>query len=154
MSFRLRPAKVSDVPALHAIERLSFGPRDAFSPRTLRYLITKANATTIVAESLPARLPLAYATALVRRAGAGPSARLYSLAVHPRARGQGVSRKLLLRLFRTLKRQTVRRITLEVEATNTPAISLYHSLGFATDKRLPHYYARHRHGLRMLLALR
>jgi ribosomal protein S18 acetylase RimI-like enzyme len=146
---------VDDVPALAAIERLSFGARDAFSPRTLRHLITRAKAVTVVAESIPARRPLAYATALLRSAPARPaSARLYSVAVHPMARGQGLARKLLNRLLRRLASLHVARVSLEVEATNTPAVALYKSLGFVTDKHLPHYYARRRHGLRMVRASR
>src|SRR5438067_2150071 len=87
--FRLRPARPDDVPALAAIDRLSFGARDAFPPRTLRHLIARAKAVTIVAESMPARRPLAYATALLRSVPGKPlSARLYSIAVHPLSRGQ------------------------------------------------------------------
>jgi ribosomal-protein-alanine N-acetyltransferase len=53
-------------------------------------------------------------------------------------------------LVDTLRRRGVRRVYLEVEATNTPAVTLYQRLGFRGIGDLPDYYGPGKHGLHML----
>lgn len=64
------------------------------------------------------------------------------LAVDPRYRRQGIARRLMQTLF-PLKKQ----IFVEVETTNTPALSLYQSLGFEPVGQRQHYYGPNRHAM-------
>lgn len=76
---------------------------------------------------------------------------MYSLAVHPRARGRGLARALVAASLRRLP-AGISRLGLEVRADNAAAVGLYCALGFIETARLPAYYGRGRHGLRMRAA--
>ena len=56
---------------------------------------------------------------------------VYVLGVHPRARGLGLGRALTLAGLHHLRDQGLAGSLLYVDATNSPAIALYTSLGFA-----------------------
>ncbi|MFM7622274.1 MAG: GNAT family N-acetyltransferase [Alphaproteobacteria bacterium] len=64
------------------------------------------------------------------------------LAVDPLYRRQGIARRLM-QTFLPLKKQ----IFIEVEATNTPALSLYQSLGFDPIGQRRDYYGPSRHAV-------
>jgi mycothiol synthase len=55
-----------------------------------------------------------------------------SLVVSPSERGRGTGRALFLAGVRTLRERGRERIRLSVRAENTPAVSLYRSVGFET----------------------
>ena len=65
---------------------------------------------------------------------------MMNLAVHPDYRRMGVGEKLVEELIVRLKEQQVSCLTLEVRASNIPAISLYEKLGFTPVGRRPNYY--------------
>ena len=65
---------------------------------------------------------------------------MMNLAVAPDYRKQGVGRMLVCELVRRLQENKVSCLTLEVRASNEPAISLYQSLGFVEVGRRPGYY--------------
>ena len=69
---------------------------------------------------------------------------MMNLAVSPASRGQGVARTLVGLLIKALSERDVRALTLEVRASNTPAIRLYESLGFSPVGRRPRYYEKPR----------
>ncbi|EIJ44329.1 acetyltransferase [Beggiatoa alba B18LD] len=86
----IRPAHLDDIEALLVIENLCFNT-NRLSRRNFRYLLSKAHAHTIVDEEAGAirgytMLLLSHGTSM---------ARLYSLAVHPDYRQQGVAQVLL-----------------------------------------------------------
>jgi len=64
-----------------------------------------------------------------------------SIAVLPHARRKGIGEALLRRAIESVKRRGVKEVYLEVRVSNTPAINLYHKLGFKIAKRVPKYYA-------------
>lgn len=66
------------------------------------------------------------------------------LVVAPLYRRQGIARRLMQTLL-TLKKQ----MFIEVEATNTPALSLYQSLGFEPIGQRRDYYGPNRHAIVM-----
>ena len=65
---------------------------------------------------------------------------MMNLAVRQDARRQGIAKALVLELCRRLAAKGVASLTLEVRASNAPAISLYETLGFAQVGVRPNYY--------------
>ena len=65
---------------------------------------------------------------------------MMNIAVAPNYRRQGVAAALVEELVRQLKANGNHCLTLEVRASNAPAIALYEKLGFAQIGRRPNYY--------------
>lgn len=64
-----------------------------------------------------------------------------NVAVLPGARGQGLGKKLLKALLQYAANLGARYLTLEVRASNAPAIALYKSFGFIKVSVRKRYYA-------------
>lgn len=148
MTWAIRPAGPADVPGIAALEQNAFAS-DRFNARQLRYLITRAQATALVAGDTTA--PLGYAVALYRRGSA--SARLYTIAVAAAARGKGVATALVEAIAAAARARGCAGLTLEVRADNSAAHQLYRKLGFVESGRLPGYYEDGAEALRMRLEL-
>ena len=65
---------------------------------------------------------------------------MMNIAVHPDCRRRGIAEKLIDALICALREKGSRGLTLEVRASNAPAIALYEKLGFAQVGRRPNYY--------------
>lgn len=65
---------------------------------------------------------------------------MMNLAVSPDYRRQGIGQALVNALVAHLQQNKVIALLLEVRVSNTPAIALYESLGFAQVGRRPKYY--------------
>ena len=65
---------------------------------------------------------------------------MMNVAVHPEHRRKGVAEALIAALSQGLKERGNVWLTLEVRASNAPAIALYDKLGFAQVGRRPNYY--------------
>ena len=65
---------------------------------------------------------------------------MMNIAVDPNYRRQGVAAALIEALVASLKVNGNHCLTLEVRASNVPAIALYEKLGFAQVGRRPNYY--------------
>ena len=63
-----------------------------------------------------------------------------NVAVAPDARRQGVARCLLSALDEYGRKHALYRLTLEVRASNTPAIALYEGAGYVSDGVRPRFY--------------
>jgi [ribosomal protein S18]-alanine N-acetyltransferase len=127
------PMRLEDVPAVHAIERLSFRtpwPAYAFDQelrgnRLARYVVARAG------------------DALVGFAGVWlmvDDAHITTFGVHPDWRRQGIGRQLLVNLAELSVAIGARRMTLEVRASNQAAQALYRGFGFEIVGRRPRYY--------------
>lgn len=66
---------------------------------------------------------------------------MMNIAVLPDYRRQGVAQQLVLVLINKLKAMDAYRLTLEVRASNAPAIELYDKLGFVQVGCRPNYYS-------------
>lgn len=65
---------------------------------------------------------------------------MMNVAVAPAYRRKGIAEKLILALIERLKEHQSHCLTLEVRASNDPAIALYQKLGFLQVGRRPGYY--------------
>ena len=65
---------------------------------------------------------------------------MMNVAVHPDFRRQGIAEALVNGLVEHLKAMGSRCLTLEVRASNAPAIALYEKLGFTEIGRRKNYY--------------
>lgn len=140
----IRLAHKDDVPAIVAIEERSF-KQDRFSPRSLRHLVTRAHGVCFVSE----KQGVIQGYILVLYNQATQLARLYSFAVDPKHRGQGIG----LALMRAAEEDATKRgclfMRLEVRATNKTAIRLYEKQGYRQFGLYEDYYSDHGDALRM-----
>jgi ribosomal protein S18 acetylase RimI-like enzyme len=132
---RIRPAAISDIDALDAIERSVF-VSDRISRRSFRTLIDRPTAETIVIEADGE--VRGYAMILFR-AGAA-LARLYSLAVAPGQAGKGYGRALLAAAETAAMDHDRILLRLEVREDNAAAIPLYKNAGYRRIGRVADYY--------------
>ena len=65
---------------------------------------------------------------------------MMNVAVHPDHRRRGIARMLIEALVHALKDRESHSLTLEVRASNDPAIALYTNMGFAEAGRRRNYY--------------
>lgn len=84
---------------------------------------------------------LAFACATLLLDGEQNLCQLDSMAVHPGARRHGIGFALLQHLLDWAARSGARRFSLEVRASNDPALRLYERFGLRQEGRRPRYYA-------------
>ena len=70
----------------------------------------------------------------------GEESDMMNIAVHPDHRRQGIAEGLVDSLIEKLKARGSQSLTLEVRASNTPAITLYEKLGFSQVGLRKNYY--------------
>jgi ribosomal protein S18 acetylase RimI-like enzyme len=147
--FVVRAAKRDDLSAAVALERTCFGDGGfSLTKRQLQYLYRRPTAVFLVAEQ--GGEVVAEGVALVRQHKRGLSGRIYSLAVCPDSRGQGIGEALVRALVEELTSRGVRRTYLEVETTNAGATGLYERLGFERIGTLSDYYGPGRPAIHMV----
>jgi len=130
-----RIALPGDLSQLVALEQLSFDS-DRISRRQFRHLLSKANAAVLVKEC-DSQL-LGEVVVLFNRATS--TARIYSIAVAPRARGQGIARQLVQVAEATAWEHRRAWMRLEVRKDNAASIALFESLGYRRFGEHRHYY--------------
>jgi len=140
----IRVAKPNDLDAIDAIEQRSF-IGDRFPRRNLDRLLQSRSALVVLAR-LGGR-PAGYAALLFRKGSS--LARLYSIAVDPDARGQGVADALIDAAIARARRAGGDRMRLEMRPSNKAAQRLYERAGFAVLDRKPGYYNDGEDAIRM-----
>ena len=65
---------------------------------------------------------------------------MMNIAVHPEYRRRGIAEALIDALVNALREKGSRALSLEVRASNDPAIALYQKIGFSQEGRRPNYY--------------
>lgn len=143
MDLLLRPRTIinavdpADIDALVEIHAAGF--RRGWSADEIEELVADKTVTSHVLrrESLfGARRPQGF---ILIRTVAG-QAEVLTIAVAPAARGRGHGRALMEEALRSLYRELVPEIFLEVDENNASAVSLYRSLGFVEVGRRKGYY--------------
>lgn len=123
---------ISDVPAVAELERKCFS--DPWSERSVAAELENPLSLWLVA--LLGRTVVGY----VGAQSVMEQADMMNIAVNPDYRRQGIAESLIERLVAELKDKQVSSLTLEVRASNAPAIALYRKLGFIQVGKRPNYY--------------
>ena len=139
----IRPARFDDLAALVNLENRCF-VTDRLSSRSFRYLLTKANAETLVEEANG--MLRGYCTVLFNDGNS--TARLYSLAVDPDAQGQGVGRALVQAAEHMAIDNDCVRMRLEIRIDNRASIGLFKKSGYKQFGSFLDYYEDHMDALR------
>ncbi|MFH0777559.1 MAG: ribosomal protein S18-alanine N-acetyltransferase [Candidatus Eisenbacteria bacterium] len=129
--------RVDDVDEVALMERLIFPapwPRQAF----IRELKDSSGSICLVARQGMVLAGYLVAWLVCDEAHIG------NVAANPEMRRRGVARHLIAALVRHAEGRTVRRITLEVRVSNTPAIKLYKGFGFKAISMRKGYYIDNR----------
>lgn len=144
-----RPAVAEDLEDLLALEAACFAT-DRLSRRSFRRWLRRTDRVFLVARD--AGELLGYVLVLLRRGTR--LARLYSLAVSPRARGRGLAHELLSRAERETRDSGALYLRLEVASNNEAAIRLYRQMGYTQFGLYHDYYEDHSDALRMEKCIR
>jgi len=131
----IEQATLSDLDAILDIEHFCF-PFDCFSRKQFAYLITKSKGIFYVLKQQ--EKVVAYVTVVTNVHTR--NARIYSIAVHPEARGNNYGQILLEKSIEFARQKQMKAINLEVNTNNTPAINLYEKNGFTTILIRKDYY--------------
>lgn len=132
----IRQAVRSDLDSILEIETICFGA-DSFSRKQFLYLITQAKGIFYVVTDKGK--VIAYSS-LISNARTH-NLRIYSIAVHPDARGRKLGQLLMEKAIGFARSHQLKKITLEVNVTNEAAISLYLTNGFEPVHIIYNYYA-------------
>ncbi len=131
----IRPATIDDLEEILRLERACF-ERDRFPRRNLRHLLTRGHAFTLV-DGEGGRLR-GYVLVLLRR---GTSlARLYSIAVDPGVRGEGVATALVQAAETAALARDCVVMRLEIRGDNEASQALFRGLGYRRFGVYPEYY--------------
>ncbi len=133
MVYRLVPMAERHIPQIAALEQANFSR--PWSESLLRDLLGSVHSHMVVAEGGDGAV-LGYA-GLTAVAGEGY---IDNIAVDGRYRRRGIARALLGEFIRQGKEGGLDFLTLEVRASNAPAIALYEKLGFELTGRRRGYY--------------
>lgn len=114
----IRVAELEDIPRLLEIEEKSF-TTDNISRRSFQYILTKANAVTLIDDD-------GYILALFRKGS--KVARIYSVAVVNKRKGLGRELVYLIERIAWIRRCT--EMKLEICVDNTPSRRFFESLGY------------------------
>lgn len=135
MSVTVRQAGPQDIDRIDAIEAASFSA-DRFARRNLRRMLIGGRTLFLLADA-PAGEG-GYLALSLRRGS--QVARIYSLAVDPGSRRQGLGEALLAAAEQLAAARACRVMRLEVRASNRAAIKLYERRGFRLHDRRNAYY--------------
>ncbi len=149
MTVSIRPAALTDLEALVALEKASF-TTDRISRRSFKHWLTSEHRTLLLAEHTQT---LAGYVLIIYHPGTR-LARIYSLAVDPRQRHCGIA-QALIQAGEDIAREDGRLyLRLEVNVDNIPAIRLYEKLGYRQFGFYRDYYQDHSDALRYQKGIR
>ncbi len=130
----IRRAKASDLPAILELEQAAFQDYRQASEASLRRSIASPRQSFWVIPG-PGRLDgLLVLWHFPRRL------RVYDVATHPDARGQGVGRRLMAHAEALARKQGAADISLEAEEQDPRLVAWYEGMGFVRVARLADFY--------------
>lgn len=129
----VRPMRMSDIPAVHEIERTSFN--EPWPEHALRQELTGNRLARYLVAERDGRI-VGYAGVWMMV----DDAHITTFGVHPDERRRGVGLRILLAVADLAIDLGAGRLTLEVRPSNEPARRLYTRFGFIVAGRRPRYY--------------
>ena len=145
MAFSISSAIAHHARALHALELRCFDG-DQLGLASFNRLLKSPSAEVLVITN-DAEDIIGYALILTRKNSRWW--RLYSVAIAPEYRGQGLSRKLMAEILTRASQAGAQGVRLEVKVNNHAAIELYRHYQFEVIDLLPAYYEDGSDGYRM-----
>jgi ribosomal protein S18 acetylase RimI-like enzyme len=139
----IRPARLTDLDGLVKLEESGF-ETDRLSRRSFRHWITANHCALLVAETPP---HIAGYILIIYLPGTR-LARVYSIAVSPVHRGEGIAKLLMAAGEQAASDDGRLYLRLEVSVDNTAAIKLYELLGYQLFGIYRDYYENHKDALR------
>ena len=149
MTLLIRWARSADLEALVALENSCF-TTDKLSRRSFRHWLGAESRALLVAECQQA---LAGYILVIHHRGTR-LARIYSLAVSPALRGQGIAKALILAAEQAAREEGHLYLRLEVRIDNLAAIQCYETLGYQPLGLYRDYYQDHKDALRYQKCIR
>ncbi|WP_412535405.1 peptidase C39 family protein [Pseudobacteriovorax antillogorgiicola] len=150
----IRIAEEKDLAGLLEIEETAF-IGDRMSRRSFRHHIRSEHSDLVLVENVSKEeMPKVLAYGLTFRHRGTRLARLYSIAVHPQARGLGLATDLLDHLENLAAAAGWLYMRLEVAKNNPKAIQLYEKSGYRVFGEYSDYYEDHSDALRMQKRIR
>lgn len=143
-SFSIRPVDKVDANALIRLENECF-QTDQLSARSFQHWIKAKHRVFLVIENSGGLV--GYGLVILHKGTR--LARLYSIAISPTARGQGLSKLLMAALEEKAVESGKFYMRLEVANKNIAAIRLYESLGYKSFGIYEDYYSDHSSAIRM-----
>lgn len=141
-----REAVIADAAELCRLEECCF-TTDRISYRQFRYQLSRGTTVYQLSCACETGMITGYGVCFVP--SGRHTARLYSLAVLPQYRGQGIACALLQRLLAQVKRRGFSHCNLEVRCSDSRTQKLYAHFNFRVIQRLEEYYADGEAALRM-----
>lgn len=143
----MRTAGIEDLPILQQIEITCF-QEERYSAEDLAAILEEDGFETILAD---ADGPIG--SAIVNYRQELIAAQLVSLAVLPQYRGQGIAHALLVEAEGRVRARGARKMVLQVEVINVPAMNLYLHHGFNIEGVIGDYYGSGRDAFFMIKVL-
>jgi ribosomal protein S18 acetylase RimI-like enzyme len=144
---RIRRATAADLPAILALEEACFEPYRRASEASLRRSLRSPRQSFWLAEGGGRVLGLLVLWHFPR------TLRVYDVATHPDARGQGVGHALMAHAEALARNEGAGRISLEAEEQDPHLVAWYRKQGFEVTARLPDFYHEGCSALRMVRRL-
>ncbi|MEP7290896.1 MAG: ribosomal protein S18-alanine N-acetyltransferase [Chloroflexota bacterium] len=155
MSLMLRYMRLADIPAVAAIDQMSFTP--PWSAKSYQFEVTESTYSHMVVLEYGEEKPKAGWRRLVpglngahhegqQVVGYGglwnimDEAHISTIATHPQQRGRGWGEIVLAGMIRRAIRLEALQVVLEVRVSNHTAQNLYQKYGFKTAATKPNYY--------------
>ena len=155
MNTTIRTAVSSDEQGLSELEGSCFDEDRRASRQSLRRSLTSARQVVRVIDAAPTNdNPSSSLLGAAIFWFYPRSLRIYSVAVRPESRGEGLGRLLVADAFRMARERGLARIILEADQGNPTLIRWYESQGFKVSGQLSSYYAPGRHAVRMVCPVR
>lgn len=138
-------ALVSDVSHLAALDAASFEPRERWSETLWAEELAATDRFVIVQRDPGPREACGDLVAAATFQQVADVVDLHRVMVHPARRGLGLALQLVAAGAEWALARGAERMLLEVRHDNTPALGLYHRLGFERIDRRPDYYGPDAH---------
>lgn len=136
----MRRATLADLDALIDLENVCYPPTQAYARAEYRYALAKGKAVNLVHED-GGRITGFVGAFYHKQWKAG---HVYTVNVHPKARGQGLGVRLMEACHAELRKLGMTRCVLEVNVENEAAMRLYEKCGYTRTQRLVGYYTQYR----------